>query len=480
MLRPGLRCRPISVPAKASAVARPKPSRRRTRSLAGFLCAGLLTTTSLTAASLATSALSDRAAAQGTNACPFVNTALSSTPEAYYQLNEASGSTAADQSGNTNNATITNASAYDQAPGPASCSAGALDFNGSSTDVVAPSAVTPTGPDFTAFGWFNLSTLTSTPAMVVANSHTNSNSSGFQLELNGSGSPNSGYFAIGTSGGLGEANWSQTIDTGQWYFYAGTYNGSTVTAYIDGAEVGTASTSGDVEAGPGDVAIGEAPTGAHDYFTGGIGDVGLYNSALTAVSDPEPVASRCLSLVEREQRPRQDHGLWIVLLLFLAGRHHPGHDQPRWRRWRVGYQPGGHRIDRLGRWGGRLHDRELGPHQFGLRPVPQLRDWLWRRRGQRDHHLTVRARLQRISVCDQRGRSEPRRVGWLGRGYRRGRWRWPGLLRGLRRRGRRRVRGLPGHRHQWLHVLRGVTPGPSRGRWRRRRGRDRRRYRGRW
>jgi alpha-mannosidase len=71
---------------------------------------------------------------------------------------------------------------------------------------------------------------------------------------------------------------------GAWHFIAGTYDGATVTLYVDGKPVASAPGSGDVPATRDALHIGtkEPNAPASDHFKGDIGEVRIYSEALPA------------------------------------------------------------------------------------------------------------------------------------------------------------------------------------------------------
>jgi len=218
-----------------------------------------------------------------TSSCTSVHSALAAKAAALYLLNDTSTSVR-DYSGHGNNATIHNAGSYNQTPGPiAGCPGnGALLLNGSSTYLSAPSSLSQgaTGTGLTVVAWFKLSSLPTDNPRLVANDHTDASSNGFQLEINAGGS--SGFFDLGGASGVGTASWSQQLTVGTWYLYVGTYNGSTVTAYLNGHQVGTGTTSGKITPGAYGVNIGDDPAYNGDFFPGNMADVAIVPTALSA------------------------------------------------------------------------------------------------------------------------------------------------------------------------------------------------------
>ncbi|MDQ1361732.1 MAG: hypothetical protein QOJ44_2109, partial [Acidimicrobiaceae bacterium] len=218
--------------------------------------------------------------------CSAANAILAGQATALYLLNDPAG-TAHDASGHGNNGSIYAASAFNQTPGPiAACPTnGALGFNGSSSFVSAPQGVNAatTGNAMSVVSWFKLASTPSDSPRLISNDHTDQSGNGFQLMLNGgTNGVVSGFFDVGTSGGTGTASWSQQLKVGTWYQYVGTYNGSTVAAYINGQQVATGTTSGNINAGADNVNIGRNPAYDGDYFPGNVADVALVPSAMSS------------------------------------------------------------------------------------------------------------------------------------------------------------------------------------------------------
>ncbi|MHB1504160.1 MAG: LamG-like jellyroll fold domain-containing protein [Acidimicrobiales bacterium] len=142
---------------------------------------------------------------------------------------------------------------WDQTPGPSGCnpggSGGSMEFNGNTYVTTAlPETYRP--GELTVAAWVKFSSFAKGNPRIVANTHTDSNYTGFQLVVNGPGasqayhsSPtakagSSGFFDVGNGSAAEEASWANVpLKTGQWYFIVGTYDGTTTRAYIDGSEV---------------------------------------------------------------------------------------------------------------------------------------------------------------------------------------------------------------------------------------------------
>jgi hypothetical protein len=196
-----------------------------------------------------------------------------SGPLAEWTLTQASvsGATEADASGNGNAGTVVN--------GPLNFVAKGANFNGQQ---YVDSTLTVTSSALTVSVWFNAANLSNANPRLVANSHTDADTRGFQLMFNGGGG--SGFFDVGNGTAEGRASWSQQLVAGTWYHYVGVYDGATVSAYLNGVQVASAAfAGGTIAAGTGpDINVARNPTYTGDYFIGAIYDARIYKQALSA------------------------------------------------------------------------------------------------------------------------------------------------------------------------------------------------------
>jgi hypothetical protein len=192
--------------------------------------------------------------------------------------------TAADSSGNGNTGTLTN--------GPVWTTSGkinnALTFNGATQYASVPDAASlDLASSWTVAGWVNPSALPTTgnryKAVAKEDASVNANyafgidnadycSSGLAWRANFGNSAGNNYGAC----------YYTTINTGTWYHLAGTWDGTTMTLYLNGVAVATnVPGATPVSDGGGELSIG-ADIGNGIYFPGTIDDVRVYNRALTA------------------------------------------------------------------------------------------------------------------------------------------------------------------------------------------------------
>ena len=205
---------------------------------------------------------------------------LSSGLVAAYGFDEGSGSTLHDSSGNGNNGTITNATWS-----TAGKYGDALSFNGSSNSWVSipNSASLDLTSAMTLEAWVDPTSLSSADGGwvgAVAKDHASSSNTPVSYAL---------YAADGTSTGPGShimvgqndngAQGSSVLSLNTWSFLASTFNGHTLSMYVNGTLVGSKSVAGSMATTTNPLRIGG--DWADAMFTGLIDNVRIYNTVLT-------------------------------------------------------------------------------------------------------------------------------------------------------------------------------------------------------
>jgi hypothetical protein len=200
-----------------------------------------------------------------------------------WHLDELSGATASDSSGNGNTGTLVNDPQW-----VAGKFGNALSFSSVSENYVEVTNDTELNPaNITVEAWVNLSSFTSRPCIVGK----------------GTGSIGAYYLVVETSGKvrlwytLSTGNWHYvestiTLSTNTWYHLAGTYDGTDAKVYINGVEEGKKYDPGSLRmTDSNNVFIGCGPNAGYGFSDGIIDEVRIWNTALTANQIQQSMAS---------------------------------------------------------------------------------------------------------------------------------------------------------------------------------------------
>jgi fibronectin type 3 domain-containing protein len=193
---------------------------------------------------------------------------------AAYGFDEGSGTTTADQSGNNNTGTLSNATWSTSGK-----FGKALSFNGTNAWVTVNSASSldlTTG--MTAEAWVNPTTLGAAYRTLVFKE--GAGGEVWTLYGNQSGSPQAPLGEVHV-GGYHDAVGTGTLPTGAWTHVAMTFDGSNVRLYINGTLVSTTAAAGSLTVANGALRIGGNNIWG-EYFSGLIDEVRVYNRALSA------------------------------------------------------------------------------------------------------------------------------------------------------------------------------------------------------
>jgi hypothetical protein len=234
------------------------------------------TTTAANGSHLVTAVARDAAGNSSTSAAVAVvvaNTAPS-TLLAAYGFDEGQGSSTADATGHGLTGTVSNASWTTGRFGSA------LQFTGQSNSRVSV-ADTPALRLTTAFtlsAWVNPQGGQPSEPTIIAKEIPGGLP--YVLYAQGSGSGPNVYTRIG--GNYQQAAAAGTIPTGTWTHLAATYDGSTLSVFVNGVPAGSAAVAGSLDTGAGALRIGNNTVFGNEGFVGRIDEVRVYSRALAA------------------------------------------------------------------------------------------------------------------------------------------------------------------------------------------------------
>ncbi|HPQ12612.1 MAG TPA: DUF2341 domain-containing protein, partial [Paludibacteraceae bacterium] len=220
---------------------------------------------------------SAQSASNATNT--FVRVINSNSPvKGSWHLDEGSGTTAYDRSGNGNNGTLYNSPTWvDGKFGKA------LSFNGSNDYVTTP-IKSNTLTDFTMEAWVKASSVPSNRRIVMGSGwNYNDWYIGINLSSNTGAPARKWLFWVASNSQIAYLAAPDEIVAGEWYYLVATYQGTTGKFYINGNYIGSFTFTRTTDTNP--FQIGRSYSG--EYFNGLVDEVRVYNRALTSaeVSD---------------------------------------------------------------------------------------------------------------------------------------------------------------------------------------------------
>jgi len=190
---------------------------------------------------------------------------------AHWKLDEASGATAADVTGNGHNGTLVGDPAWQPMGGRVR---GALEFDGAGDYVsVADEGGFDITSSITVSAWIKVSAFTRSWQAIV----TKGDSS---WRLHRSGNTNRINFACSGLSGAWNVTGSTNVNDGQWHHVAGVYDGTRLYVYVDGAEDASASAWESISTNNYEVRIGENAQATGRQWNGLIDDVRIYGRSL--------------------------------------------------------------------------------------------------------------------------------------------------------------------------------------------------------
>jgi glucose/arabinose dehydrogenase len=201
---------------------------------------------------------------------------LGDGPVGYWRLGEASGTTAADETG-ANPGTYVNGPTLGVAGALKGSSNTAASFNGSTQFVDVPSSASLNASSGVSVeAWVKPAVMpgagnTGTIAMKASDPPY-----AYWLQVIDTGGAK---FGVGVGGVNHPLSAAGVVAAGSWYHLVGTYDGSVQRLYVNGALVASQSLTGNVDSVAGDFRIGT--TRSTEFFNGVADDVAVYNKALT-------------------------------------------------------------------------------------------------------------------------------------------------------------------------------------------------------
>jgi Concanavalin A-like lectin/glucanases superfamily/Pectate lyase superfamily protein len=195
-------------------------------------------------------------------------------PVGRWNLDEASGATAADSSEAGNDGTVSGATWADAKFGKG------LSFDGTN-DYATMSNPTELNlsSEMTLMAWVKFDTLATGRQKIIYKGNSFQTSVNYSLGKYEWG--NKAEFRFTTSGGTVNRLVSTTLlSTGTWYHLAATYDGTTARLYINGTQDTSASASGSIDTVTDSLLIGCIPSA--DYLDGIIDEVQIFNRAVSA------------------------------------------------------------------------------------------------------------------------------------------------------------------------------------------------------
>ena len=206
----------------------------------------------------------------------YLDAVIADSPLRYYRLDETSGTTVYDATGNGNNGTLHGGYTQNATGALTGDADTAIVLNGTTGYANLPLTSLPSGNSvWTSEAWFNINALPGSGVAMIAAWGSNATKSDAQLYVN-----SSGFAACDTNSG--PAVVSGAISLHVWHHVAGTWDGTNIRLYIDGALIGTSGATGPLTLGSTYAGIGAWTAGYVNEFNGAIDEFAIYGTALSA------------------------------------------------------------------------------------------------------------------------------------------------------------------------------------------------------
>ena len=240
---------------------------------------GLLASTAYTYAVSAVDAAANESAKSSSASATTQAEALVSGawPVAYYNLNETSGTSAADSSGNANTATLNGGAAWVAGK----VGTGAVSLDGTNDYIDAPHSAgnSISGNAVSISAWVYRTNTDTAPRIIAAKVVPGHSPPFFSYSIHLLGGDTPSFWV--STGGDGEHLQSPVpITANAWHHIIGVYDGATKKIYVDGVEKNNANRIGNLNTYTSPLRIG-ANGALGELFKGYIDDVRVYNRALT-------------------------------------------------------------------------------------------------------------------------------------------------------------------------------------------------------
>jgi Concanavalin A-like lectin/glucanases superfamily len=212
----------------------------------------------------------------------YVGTVIGDTPHTYLRLDEPSGTSAYDASGNTLTGTYNGTVTLAQSGAIISDSDTSVLLNGTTGYVSLPAGAKADGlAAFSVECWFYLSNITyvNTPRL-VSGANTTSTNTGFDLFLTNSGAGIQFFVGNGTTNA--GFNYVHALSASTWYHVIGVYDGTNAYLYFNGVAQGHNALTGTIGAAGVNPTVGRIASSSANFFPGRIDEVSLYTSALSS------------------------------------------------------------------------------------------------------------------------------------------------------------------------------------------------------
>ena len=208
------------------------------------------------------------------SATSYLTSVLSASPSIYYRLGEAAGTTLmADSSGNAADGQYTGQGILGQTPALANDPSTSVSYTTCCSGVDTSPAAPPTfNSARTVEAWVKTTNASDNPGVAGYGTYTADESFVVGIEPGAiTVDGDSDYHLIPTT---------HTLNDGTWHLVAVTYDGTTITAYLDGQLMGSALFNAPLDTLGANLTLGSVP--GYNQFSGALQDVSVYPTALTA------------------------------------------------------------------------------------------------------------------------------------------------------------------------------------------------------